>query len=162
MELEELQVSKNIREGLLSFQDYSVSKWFHHMETLIEKYEPPLSEEVGRDAQQNLFEALDEFTMFYQEGLRLEDIDAENWRRDAAEDCEAHEILPLFEHLRDIWAYTLDIKDRDKIGIPELLEAVKRNRKAVEAVEAMEAVEAEKIDLSTLEVYYDRNYFKCT
>ncbi|KUI66990.1 Early growth response protein 1 [Cytospora mali] len=162
MELKELEVAKNIREGLLSFQDYSVSKWFHHLETLIEKCGPFLSEEVGRDAQHNLFEALDEFTMFYQEGLRLKDTYVEKLKRDAAEDCKVYESLPLFEHLRDIWAHvrmhqqTLDIKERDKIGIPELLEAVKRNRKAVEAIAA------EKTDLSKLEVYYGRNHFKCT
>lgn len=145
----------------MSFQDYAASKWFHHLQTLIEKCGQFLSGSDGGEAQQQLFEALDEFSTFYQESLCIKEKDADEWKRLAAEDCEAYHNLPLFEHLRDLWAHvrihqqTLDIKERDKIGLPELLKAVEHNRKAMEGF-----AEDPKVS-PQLEVYYGRNHFKC-
>lgn len=161
VDLENTQVSNYIRDGFLSFQEYAVSKWFHHLQTLIEKCGPFLSGVGGREAQKDLFVALDEFTGIYQEGLSLKDTDEDKWRQEAAEDCKAYRTLPLFEHLRDVWAHirmhqqVRDIKERDKIGIPELSTAVERNRGAIEAIAA------DKKSLPQLEAYYGHNHFKC-
>ncbi|ROV92961.1 hypothetical protein VMCG_09018 [Cytospora schulzeri] len=161
MDMDQDQVLKHILEGSLSFQEYAVSKWFHHLQTLIEKCGPFLSENAGSKAQQDLFEAFDEFTGLYQEGLSFKETDADRWKRDAADDCKAYQNLPLFEHLRDLWAFvrmhqqTHEIKERDKIGIPELLAAVERNRKAIEDLAA------DKTSLTQVEMYYGRNHFKC-
>lgn len=160
-DLEEEQVLEHIHHGFLSFQEYAVSKWFHHLQTLIEKCGQFLSENGGSEAQQNLLEALDEFMGLYQEGLFMRNTDEERWKRDAADDCKAYENLPLFEHLRDLWAHvrmqqqTQDMKERDKIGIPELLAAVERNRGA------MEAMAKDQKSLSQLDKYYGRNHYKC-
>lgn len=162
-DIEVNKVSKYVLEGHLSFQEYAVSKWFHHLQTLIEKCGPFLSEDGSSEARQTLLEALDDFIELYQEGLFLKDTDAEKWKREAADDCKAYKSLRLFEHLRDLWAHVRmhqqihDIKKRDKIGIPELLAAVERNRGSIESISA----EAEESSLLLLKAYYGQNHFKC-
>lgn len=162
-DVEEEQVLKNIREGILSLQDYAVSKWFHHLGALIEKCGSLFSkkDEQGTcKAHDDLILALDDFTEMYQEGLHLRNTDAEKWKQAAAEDCKTYQALPIFEYLTDIWAHvcmhqqTSDMKQRDKIGIPELLAAVERNRKAMEAMAVSQRTQK-------LEEFYGRNHFKC-
>lgn len=154
-------ISTHVRDGYLSFQDHAASKWFHHLQTLIEKCGPFLSEDCHSEARKSLHEAMDEFIALYQDGLSLEDADATRWGQEAEDDCKAYQGLQLFDHLKYIWAHVRkhqqlpDIKQRGMIGIPELLAAVKRNRGAIEAIPA------DKNSTSQLERYYGRNVFKC-
>lgn len=163
VDIPEEQLQDEVRKGFLSFQDYAVSRWFHHLQTMIQKCGGFLAGSAADKTQENLHRALDDFMMRFLDDIRLDEETDGKWLQQARHDCNSFKDLHLVDYLADLWAHVCkhqqnpNAKERDKIGITELATAVRRNR------EVMEKLRENKGSLmqNQLEKYYGRNHFKC-
>lgn len=152
------QVETYINEGYLSFQDYAASRWFQHFQTIIEKYSGTLTENSA-GLQKDLHHALDDFVTAA--NLQHDEARDLKWLKLAQKDCQKFEDPDLRAYLVEIWAQVCkhqnnpDAKERDRIGIPSLASAVKRNR------EAMEGYGPSKTLSLQYQSFYGPNNFKC-
>lgn len=154
------QMHTYIREGYLSFQDYAVSRWFHHLQTVIEtcgEYVSNTTNGIPKD----LCGALDDFTTIFGHQIHLDEAEDIKWLQQAGEDCRSFKDPDLNDYLVKLWAHvckhqrTSDAKKLDKIGIPEMASAVKRNR------DQMEEIGKNRRFSAQYETFYGRNHFKC-
>lgn len=157
------QLLEDIRAGHLSFQDYAVSQWFHHLQTMIERCGDFLSSKaaVAIEISKTLHYALDDFQFL--DDIRLNEEADQKWLQQAREDCGSFKDRDLRDYLTDLWAHVCkhqqspDSKKLDKIGIPDLAVVVERNRKIMEEI----VLEKGSRIQAQLERYYGRNHFKC-
>lgn len=157
------QLQEEIRHGYLSFQDYAVSRWFHHLQTMIEKCGDFLAGSAAYEILKNLHRALDDFRMRFLEDIRPDEERDEKWVQQARDDCNSFMDPDLREYLTDLWAHVCkhqqspNTRELDNIGIAELAAAVERNRRLMEEIK--ESTGSRMQD--QLEKYYGRNHFKC-
>lgn len=159
----EMQLMEDIKAGYLSFQDYAVSRWFHHLQTMIERCGDFLSSEaaVAVEISRTLYCALDDFPFL--DDIRLDEEADRKWLQQARHDCRLFKDPDLRDYLTEIWAHVCkhqqspDPKKLDKVGIPALAVALDRNRKLMEEI----GVEKGSRIQAQLEEYYGRNHYKC-
>ncbi|KAJ4414373.1 hypothetical protein N0V82_007981 [Gnomoniopsis sp. IMI 355080] len=159
--ISEEKLTKDIKDGYLSFQDYAVSRWFHHLQTMIEKCGEFLDETTAGRILEDLLRALDDFMTRYLDDIHLDEEEDKHWIDQAGTDCRNFKDPDLKDYLVPLWAHVYkqqqnpDAKKREKIGIQELCYAVERNRKL------MEQIAVKKESLERHQAFYGRKHFKC-
>lgn len=157
-DLLDMQVEMYINEGYLSFQDYAASRWFQHLQAIIENPSGSLSENAA-GLQRDLHRALDDFIAAAD--FQLDEARDTKWFEIARNACHKFKDPDLREYLVELWAqvckhrHNPDVKERDKIGIPNLASAVERNRKSMERYGPSKTVSLQ------YQSFYGPNNFKC-
>lgn len=161
MNIPDEQVWQYIAEGYLSFQDYAASRWFHHLQTMTERCGDFLFGTAAGRIPGELYRALEDFRLNVLDDNCLEEEENKKWLHQAEEKCSSFRDPDLKYYLVQLLAYVYKTqqnpvaKEREKIGIPKLASAVKRNR------DFMEQIGQDKQSLMKHQDYYGRNHFKC-
>jgi hypothetical protein len=142
-----------IRVGYLSFQDYAVAKWAHHLRGLLASGSGlATGHPDNAPALIDINNALEDFTCRYEKELSAEKIN------DKAQDaCQIFQQSPFKENLESLWSHVHghDLKgagSRDDVSLKQLSEVLTRNRTLLE-----------KLPINPeLNLYYSDKRFKCT
>lgn len=166
--MDEDQIEHYAFNGYYAFQDYAVSKWMDHVETVIMgKTAELLGEaEVGGEHQQAALHALQRFHEVYGNDIlstgtqdQFSSLTALTTPR---EQCQAFIPFGFYEKLVAVWAsitkhQSLPSKDKDKPALPGLVDILKRTRDVLEDMfEKADDEESER-----LESLYGPRIYKC-
>ncbi|RSL99877.1 hypothetical protein CDV31_012011 [Fusarium ambrosium] len=150
---------KHAKFGWFSFQDYACSKWYSHMDTFIREcsdmFDPGVSEEGGE--QGDFIAALQLFV-----DTHGEEIKAERHAKLEISHIKKFDKMPFYENLLMVWNHIYTHQqskdeERNKVGIPQIDEALLQNRTAVEEYEPDEKVSGERY----IKDFYGLNLYKC-
>ncbi|CAN9219825.1 unnamed protein product [Alternaria alternata] len=150
-------------EGSLAFQDYAIAKWFHHVNAWVASGTKFLEEAPDQVALlDGILHAMREFMMRYSEL---------NWANGQVDDCKTKckvfEHLGLYEHVVQLTShiYTFQQKGfeaQHKISIPDLSEALDRNRKILEEFHKAKPGPTAEEKATYSKFYNEKRRFKCT
>lgn len=163
------------KKGFYSFQDYAVSNWIKHIETVIRSGKE-MFEGTRRDTYSpKLQHALDEFIRAYpsirdrteQTTSQQTDSPPSSQSRQvqvesAEEQCQPFEAYPFHRQLLIVWRHIRDHQSskfdaRNSISIPSLEAALTSNRSALESL-SLDAVTVVK---DKVRDYYGEKLYKC-
>lgn len=165
------------KDGFYAFQDYAVSRWFHHIAALVKISGPLLS--VNESKARKFANILDDFTCRYQESIQdqeldedqeatpppasaTKDVDMREVEENAKKECVDLKDAVFHPMLLHLWVHISkhekeNIEDRNKPSLKEMEKTLKDNRKAIEELVA----NAKGDDAKSLEEYYGKKVFKC-
>ncbi|CAN9394852.1 unnamed protein product [Alternaria alternata] len=150
-------------EGSLAFQDYAIAKWFHHVNAWVASGTKFLEEAPDQVALlDGILHAMREFMMRYSE------LDWANGQVDDCKTkCKVFEHLGLYEHVVQLTShiYTFQQKGfeaQHKISIPDLSEALDRNRKILEEFHKAKPGPTAEEKATYSKFYNEKRRFKCT
>jgi hypothetical protein len=165
------------KDGFYAFQDYAVSRWFHHIATLVKISGPLLS--VDKSKADKFKWILDEFTHRYQESIQDQELaddqeatpsplaaadnaDLKDVEETAERECADLKSAVFHPMLRNLWIHISkhekeNIEERNKPSLEEMEMTLTDNRKVIE--DLVTAAKGE--DAKSLEEYYGKKVFKC-
>ncbi|RYN73552.1 hypothetical protein AA0120_g12593 [Alternaria tenuissima] len=150
-------------DGSLAFQDYAIAKWFHHINAWVSsgtKFLEEAQDQVALLA--GIFNAMEDFMTRYSEV---------DWSKGLVDDCKTKcrvfEHLGLYEHVVQLTShiYTFQQKGFDaahKISIPDLSEALDRNRKMLEEFHKAKPGPTAEEKTAYSKFYNEKRRYKCT
>ncbi|UPX12310.1 uncharacterized protein EKO05_0002864 [Ascochyta rabiei] len=149
-------------EGHLTFQDYAVAKWFHHVNAFVSSGPKFMQESPSRDTYlDNMNTALEDFMLRYGDA---------NWGQNIVEDCRtncsAFQGLPVHDRLMELTSHIFTFQQRGfdarhDVSIKSLAAALERNRKLLEELPSSKMFDND--DLVRYCQFYDHErVFKCT
>src|SRR3569833_616449 len=165
------------RDGYYAFQDYAVSKWAHHLETLIQRgpslYDAP---EIGLDCRRRVSQTLSKFVEFYRPGLLAEPERPKNAgpsqeqhrnpEDDAARFCaDFRDQQTFYNDLLLVWSHILkhqqaDLKSRSTVSIKELSESFSKIREVLENLKPARSARPSGASDHIVKLY-GSNFVKC-
>lgn len=152
---------KYIKTGHFSFQDYALSKWDHHLKAFIHTDPDLLTRPVeGPSYLDKVSRALVNFVQAYRDDMNLP---ADQGQVATAEEqCRAFRDCACYDGLVRVWTHLYghqhtELKQRNKVSIASLGEALKKNRGKLE-----ELVAGQEGDVpAELPDFYGDSIFKC-
>ncbi|KAG4441876.1 hypothetical protein IFR05_002617 [Cadophora sp. M221] len=157
-ELDDERLNRSIRSGALSLQDYAVAKWMEHIHTIVNNKECILPKDSRALPDVTGVEiALDEFSSLYEKDI-LED----EMTTKAEQDCEAFQMLSLYENLINIWNHASEHASKgssvkNNISIKQLGVAMNRSREMLEKISIESNLQSsEKVEL---DLFYGEKRF---
>ncbi|KAL5330616.1 hypothetical protein ACEPPN_000135 [Leptodophora sp. 'Broadleaf-Isolate-01'] len=159
-ELDDESLKRAIRLGALSLQDYAVAKWMEHIHTIVTNKECLLSEDPRASPDVAAVEiALDEFSSLYEKNILEYDITTK-----AEQECEAFQMLPLYENLLNIWNHASEHANKgssvkNDISLKQLGVAVTRSREMLEKITTESSYRPP--ENAELDLFYGEKRFKC-
>ncbi|KAH7333141.1 hypothetical protein BKA65DRAFT_40515 [Rhexocercosporidium sp. MPI-PUGE-AT-0058] len=159
-EIDDEHLKRSIQAGALSLQDYVVAKWMEHIHMIVTNKSCLLPKDpCVSDQTTEVTRALDEFSTLYETDI----LEYEMTTR-VEQDCEAFQMLPLYENLLNIWNHASEHASKgssakDKISIKQLRVAVMRSREILEKITAESSPQS--LENAELDVLYGEKRFKC-
>ncbi|KPM46103.1 hypothetical protein AK830_g426 [Neonectria ditissima] len=155
--------------GYYAFQDYAISLWQEHLKALVEElgdlfYDP----QYGPRYRQKAFNTLQLFYNTYHKGLVAlsapQKLKAGETAEQARTHCRPFEQQEFYEHLLAIWTHVVrhqhqSLKERNKVSIEQLGEALKKIRGVLETLALQQDDEPALAD--SLKEFYGEKFFKC-
>ncbi|KAH8663256.1 hypothetical protein BGZ61DRAFT_402202 [Ilyonectria robusta] len=158
------------RKGYYAFQDYAMSKWDSHLNAMIGKSSNLFQgQDDGQEIGLKVSNVLRVFCCAYEKSWELVNAGQENNAREAAieatKHCEPFQHRAFHAHLLKIWTHAVKhhkqpFKERNKISINELGEALKKSRETLEGL--AEGLDDDDELAKSLRKFYGSNFYKCT
>jgi hypothetical protein len=156
-DIDDQKIDRLALVGHLSFQDYAVAKWAHHLRAVVGFGQEILSKQEENFASlAELESALDDFTNRYEEETLLQDNLAT-----AIDACGAFQRSIIYDNLLSLWSHISrheqkGPKARNEVSLQSLAEALTRNREVLEKLPARSSHHS-----PNLNELYGENLFKC-
>ncbi|ORY68435.1 uncharacterized protein BCR38DRAFT_423243 [Pseudomassariella vexata] len=170
--------TKFAKNGSYAFQDYAVSRWFHHIGKLVKlsvihrsrNEAEDKDEGEGGEAQEELptvlsgekarklAQVLDKFVFMYQDSIQEFPTPDET----AQKECKGLENTIFYEHLILLWSHISkhergNIDRRNEVSLAVMKDVLKKNREVLEDLSS----KLHGDDAAKLQDYYGTNFFKC-
>ncbi|KAJ4353074.1 hypothetical protein N0V95_003669 [Ascochyta clinopodiicola] len=156
------ELKELVLEGHLTFQDYAVAKWFHHVNAFVSSGPEFMHESPSRDTYlDDMSAALEDFM------LKYNDVD---WVQNIVDVCKAKcsvfQGLPMHDRLVQLTSHIFTVQQRGfdarhEVSIKSLAAVLERNRKLLEELPSSKLFDNN--DLDKYRQFYDHErLFKCT
>ncbi|KAB5535360.1 hypothetical protein GE09DRAFT_358884 [Coniochaeta sp. 2T2.1] len=173
--LKDREIHMAIQNNEYGFQDYAVSKWNEHLQSILDSTNSTLfSDPVkGLIYQWKISQTLRRFKDTYKTGLAIPDDEQTRLLLDPEvprAECLAFQVYAFYPLLVEIWTHVhrhqkLPAKERNKISIKELGESIKDIRSKLEALASSASTntsEQSNTDMSqVLTILYGAKLYKC-
>lgn len=168
--LKDQEIQVNIQNAEYAFQDYAVSKWNEHLQSILGDNNATLFSDPikGSRYRYKLALTLRRFQETYKSGLAIPNDDITRLyidREKLQAECAAYRAYDFFQLLVDIWTHVhrhqkfAGTKERNKISIKELGEAIDKIRGKLEGLSEASTPES---DMGKMLVeQYGSKMFKC-
>lgn len=164
---QEIQVA--IQNAEYAFQDYAVSKWNEHLQSILDSKNSTLFNDPVKGAlyQYKISQTLRRFKETFKSGLAIPNDEQTRQLLDPEiprGDCQAFQGYDFYQVLVDIWTHVhrhqkLPAKDRNKISIKELGDAIEKIRNKLEGLSEGSTPESDMGRMLTDR--YGTKIFKC-
>ncbi|KAH8911516.1 hypothetical protein BR93DRAFT_975495 [Coniochaeta sp. PMI_546] len=164
---QEIQVA--IQNAEYAFQDYAVSKWNEHLQSILDSKNSTLFNDPVKGAlyQYKISQTLRRFKETFKSGLAIPNDEQTRQLLDPEiprGDCQAFQGYEFYQVLVDIWTHVhrhqkLPAKDRNKISIKELGDAIEKIRNKLEGLSEGSTPESDMGRMLTDR--YGKKIFKC-
>ncbi|KAK7418920.1 hypothetical protein QQX98_003623 [Neonectria punicea] len=158
------------RMGCYAFQDYAISQWDSHLKSLIENLTGLFSDpHDGPQYRWKTSNAVKSFCQIYNDGLvavsENQVAKKEEHAQVARTHCQAFEQQDFYAELLEVWTHVVthqhqSLKERNKVSIKQLGEALKKIRGTLE--ELAPELENDGVLAGSLKDFYGEKLFKCT
>ena len=160
-DVNEERLRETVSNGILSLQEYAVSKGLEHVRAVIDKAPHLSTSDMDTTAAMDEFEiALDEFSDRYEVELLHAPINEM-----AVKGCAPFKSCAFYENLLYVWSHIYQQTQkgsvaRNDVSIKSLGSALKRNRKLLEDLSSAK-IPSERQEREALNLYSGENLFKC-
>jgi hypothetical protein len=167
--LKDQEVQVAIQNAEYAFQDYAISKWNEHLQSILDSKNMSLFCDPikGRRYQYEISQALQRFKETYRTGLAIPNDEQTQQLLDPEiprAECQAFQPYDFYQVLVDIWTHVhrhqkLPPKERNKVSIKELSDAMDKIRARLEGLSEGSTPETDMGKM--LSDRYGNKLFKC-